>query len=91
MQLTLFASVALLCNSVLAAPPHRRDNTMFGIDVYDILDNVFIDVDILMKKDAPVDFGMLRTRGGSSDGTVIIDVDLNNVLNNVTVEVASPQ
>ncbi|OJA20259.1 hypothetical protein AZE42_04314 [Rhizopogon vesiculosus] len=93
MQLTLFASIILLCNSVLAAPPQRRDNTMVRIDVHNFVsvENVPVDVNILKKEDALVDFGVLRARGGSSDGTVIINpADLNDVLNNVTVEVASP-
>ncbi|OJA16656.1 hypothetical protein AZE42_10355 [Rhizopogon vesiculosus] len=109
MQLTLFVSIALLCSSVLAAPPQRRDNTMTGIDVQNVtVGNLTVIVNILKKKDASIDLGILRARSDSSDGTLIgIDIGkrhshktsvifnrspqvFSGVLNNTTVEVASP-
>ncbi|OJA18542.1 hypothetical protein AZE42_04000 [Rhizopogon vesiculosus] len=91
MQLTLFASIAFLCSSALAAPPQRRDNTMIGIDVQNVtVENLPVIVNIL-KKDASVDLGVLRARGGSSDSPLIgIDIGVSNVLNNTIVKVASP-
>jgi len=96
MQLALFASIALLCSSVLAAPPQRRGGTDPAlIDVGVLVKNVGnnLNVSVLSKKDASVDLGNLRARGGGSSGggssgsLIDVGVGLTNILNNATIDV----
>ncbi|OAX42486.1 hypothetical protein K503DRAFT_766754 [Rhizopogon vinicolor AM-OR11-026] len=92
MQLALFASIALLCSSALAAPPQRRGSDPALIDVGVLVENVAnnLSVSALTGRDASVDLSNLRARGGSSGSLIGVGVDVSNVLNNATVKVLSP-
>lgn len=103
MQLTLLASLAVLCSAAFAAPADRRDGSDSLAEIIAYVDNDLNDVtvDVLKRDDALVkviadvqddlDNLTVKVLTGRDDALVKVIADVQDDLDNLTVKVLTPE